>query len=316
MTRSKKIAGLVAGIVAVSAVTGSFAYYSATHTVDNTLATLSYGDTLTEVFQPDVDWEPGEEVDKIVGVTNTGDYDIVVRVSMTETWTDADGNEIITVESTDGIAATASSGSALDNEVYYFDDTYFDFQPVDETTGDQYNIDDGLVEYDEEDEGSVVYKELDATDWTYSDGYWYYDYILASGDVTTSLLESITLCADTDMGTYTEVVYYYVGTEDSLEADDYDLAGDISWLLFSDVTDREDDDDEVVTWADVTVSEGEYLHIQSISSLTSTASGYAGATYVLTITSVTCQANEDAVTATYDNLATDGDIYTGWFPAE
>lgn len=282
MKRSKKVASMAVAMVAVLAIGGTFAYYTANHEIDNTMETGTYGDQMTEVFTPDSNWEPGEEADKIVGVTNTGDYDIVVRVSMSETWTDADGIEIITVASTDE-----------------------DFDDATVTTGVQLSTTDGLVDDSEdttlgsventlETDGSVVYKELAESGWTYNsaDGYWYYNSILVSEASTTLLLESITLAEDTDMGVYEEIVSYVVTGSETLD-------GDETWIELGTALVSGETDVYIEDLADVVVDDGYYLHVKSVSTITTDYEGYAGATYVLTITSETLQATDEAI-ATWD----------------
>lgn len=297
MTKTKKLSAMLAGVLAVGAVMGSFAYYSSEHEVDNTMSTNAYGDTLTEVFTPDSDWEPGEEADKIVGVTNTGDYDIVVRIKMSETWTFSD-EETLTI-------ASISE----------------DFDDATATVADQLVTNDGLTNNGKlyssyADDGSVVYKELDDSNWTYNedDGYWYYNSVLTSGSSTEALLSSITLSENTDMGVYTETIYYAIATTKTLTADEYDIE-------YTDNNDTYTDGKFAWTTDEPTaeLKDGEYLHIQSISTLTVGEEGYAGADYVLTITSETCQATDDAILATF--AAEDSATYSNnpsvtWWPSE
>lgn len=304
MKRNRKLAAMVASAAALSLIAGSFAYYTATHEVDNTMSTNIYGDTLTEVFQPDSNWEPGEEADKIVTVTNTGDDDIVVRISMSETWTFDDGTTL-TIASTDGIVATSGEEN-------------YDFQPASTETADQLDADDGLT-YEtvegsntpEDDittyDGSVVYKDLNSTNWTFNsaDGYWYYNSVLTSGSSTEALLSSITLAEDTDMGVYETTTYYAV--TDSETAPSAAVTDSETWTVLG------EEDTALSSLADVVVSEGYYLHVKSISTCEG-FEGYSGATYVLTITSVTCQATEAAVLEEFSELEDTDDIYKVWFP--
>ena len=84
----KRITTFLCGIVALTLVVGTWAYYSSTTKVDNQLKTQKYGDELIEKFTPKENWSPGDEVTKEIGVKNTGNYDLFVRVKMSETWTD------------------------------------------------------------------------------------------------------------------------------------------------------------------------------------------------------------------------------------
>ncbi len=255
MTFNKKLVGITASVVTVAAVAVTWAFYSSTHNIDNAMSTGEYGDVLTERFAPDSNWQPGEEADKVVGVTNTGDYDIVVRIAMSETWTDEDGSEFVSLGQTDDLyGATAA-------------------------TADQLKADDGLTEGD----SSVVAKSfLENNGWVFNsaDGYWYYTKVLSSGDVSDSLLTAITLSQDTDMGVYEETVYYYTTTDADVTAPADDST---NWIALP--TDKE--------LADV-VNDGEYLFVRSISDVTD-ATGYSSADYILTITSETLQATDEAV---------------------
>lgn len=269
MIRNKKLVGITAGVMAVAAVTATWAFYTATHEIDNAMSTGEYGDVLTEKFAPDYNWEPGQEADKIVGVTNTGDYDIVVRIAMSESWTDANGDVLIAI--------------AQDGDLY----------DATAAEGDQVSAIDGTVTGD----SSVVAKSfLENNGWVFNsaDGYWYYSDVLASGDVTDSLLTAITLSEDTDMGVYEETVYYYTTTDADAVAPDADST---SWIELP--SDKE--------LADV-VEDGEYLFVRSESNVTD-ATGYSSADYILTITSETLQATEEAV-ATWTSAP--DDIVTGW----
>lgn len=74
----------LAGVVGLA---GTLAYFAQEMSVENKLGTKSYGSELVEKFTPEFDWKPGATVDKEVKVKNTGDYDIVARVTWDEEWT-------------------------------------------------------------------------------------------------------------------------------------------------------------------------------------------------------------------------------------
>ena len=158
------------------------------------MKTQKYGDTLTEKFTPDNDWQPGEEVAKEVKVKNTGDYDLVVRVKLKEEWwRDADGNgsmgpgeSLISFEST-------GNGGADQAKINY---------SVNATQG---SATDGLLTGDQ----TVVKKILASMGWTAgNDGYWYYNTKLAKGNETSAFMEKIMLAADADMGKYATAKYW------------------------------------------------------------------------------------------------------------
>lgn len=85
----KKLAGIV-GLLAVTLIGGTMAYYSSSLSVDNILKTKAYGNELVEKFTPEDDWQPGAVVNKDVAVKNTGDYPLLARVTWSETWEKAD----------------------------------------------------------------------------------------------------------------------------------------------------------------------------------------------------------------------------------
>lgn len=94
----KKLAGIV-GLLAVTLIGGTMAYYSSSLSVDNILKTKAYGNELVEKFTPEDDWQPGAEVNKDVAVKNTGDYPLLARVTWSETWKKANGdNETVTLK--------------------------------------------------------------------------------------------------------------------------------------------------------------------------------------------------------------------------
>ena len=178
MRKNKKIAG-VAGLAAIMVIGGTFAYFNQTMTVTNPFDTGKYNTNVTEDFKPEdgKTWEPGAEVNKDVTVKNTGDYDVLVRVKLTEKWVNKTTSNTI-AENTTGLKGNASQANATDGL----------------TTGDY----------------SVVEKTLDEANWVYNDadGYWYYKTNLAAGTDTGKFLDAVKLLEDADMGKYTVTNYY------------------------------------------------------------------------------------------------------------
>lgn len=178
MRKNKKIAG-VAGLAAIMVIGGTFAYFNQTMTVTNPFDTGKYDTNVTEDFKPEDgnNWEPGAEVNKDVTVKNTGDYDVLVRVKLTEKWVNKTTKATV-AENTTGLKGDASQTDAKDGL----------------TTGDY----------------SVVEKTLNATNWVYNDadGYWYYKTNLAAGTDTGKFLDAVKLLENADMGKYTVTNYY------------------------------------------------------------------------------------------------------------
>lgn len=200
--KNKKVYGLV-GVAALAAVGGTFAFYSAEQTFNNPFNTTNYGTQATEKFNPkDGDkWEPGAEVDKDVVATNTGEGDVWVRIKFDEKWTfpNAPEKSFSSVISENGVNKY--------NPVFDVTDPSVDLVE----NGHQPSKDDGMTQRDE---GTVVYKNYanTTTDVTVAkkwyrgtDGYFYYTSTLTTEDPTSEkLLDSVTLCDDTDMGHFVQ----------------------------------------------------------------------------------------------------------------
>ena len=114
MRKNKKIAG-VAGLAAIMVIGGTFAYFNQTMTVTNPFDTGKYDTNVTEDFKPEDgnNWEPGAEVNKDVTVKNTGDYDVLVRVKLTEKWVNKTTSNTV-AENTTGLKGDASQVDAKD----------------------------------------------------------------------------------------------------------------------------------------------------------------------------------------------------------
>ena len=82
-------------LVAVLGVVGvTIAYFSSTDTFANVFGTKAYGVEVVETFESPDDWTPGTTTPKTITVKNTGDIDVAVRVSYTETWKDANNQTL------------------------------------------------------------------------------------------------------------------------------------------------------------------------------------------------------------------------------
>lgn len=258
MRRKTKV-WLATGLLALTVVGCTWAYFTSTSHIDNRLSTKAYGNTITEKFTPRDDWQPGQEVEKVFAVKNTGDSTLVVRVKMDESWAKGGTPPFKTLSST----ATDSAEQKKIFNVHQGDKT------------------DGLVAAD----ATVVAKELNATGWVFHEGYWYYKSLLTAGNETPALLNSITLDKDADMGKYTVTSYYHEGTAaPTFEPGDAGDKGTATggWAKFTGAVPKP-------------ITAGNTIFIRTVSKLDSTATGYAGADYTLTITAETCQATLDAV---------------------
>lgn len=85
----KKRAALgLAGLAAVAAIGGTWAYWNQNLSVDNNFQAGNFDSDIVEQFKPEEDWLPGEKVDKIVKVTNSGNVDMAVMATITQKWTE------------------------------------------------------------------------------------------------------------------------------------------------------------------------------------------------------------------------------------
>ena len=257
MKMNKKAAAL-GGLAAVAVVGGTWAYFNQTAAITNPFSTGRYGGSIVESFNPSEgdNWQPGATVDKEVVAENTGNSPLLVRVKMAETWSRNDQNMI-----------------AINSEK----------QP-DFTAVKQANAEDGLVEGDQ----TVVWKNLDENDaWTQGeDGYWYYKGQLAPGATTESLLESVTLDKDTDMGLYTTTYKYCTTDGKDSKPDDK-----TEWLT----AENGEEDADMLAAARAAKKEGNSFHVKKETALDEAHPGYADADYELEITIDMVQPTEDAV---------------------
>ena len=113
---------LLIGVVGVT-----FAYFTTTETVPNVFQIGgSYSSKIEETFVPETDWLPGEEVEKIVNVMNTGEIPMVVRVKYTEGWSMYGSSELTgkLADDTDAVIIngldTAGTKWIKDGEWWYY----------------------------------------------------------------------------------------------------------------------------------------------------------------------------------------------------
>lgn len=179
--KKRKLFTFIAGILSLGLIAGALAYYTSSTNIENKLNTKAYGNELVEKFTPDQDWEPGEEVTKEVKVKNTGDYDLYVRVKLSEKW-ERDGKTILSIDPSDAAGQTKI------------------------TTVQQDSPTDGKIDAD----STVVNKSLvNTTDWINGgDGYWYYRTKVAPKAETSQFMNGIALNSDADMGIYMTENYY------------------------------------------------------------------------------------------------------------
>ncbi len=321
----------VAGVAALALVGGSFAYYSQTLSLDNPLDTGKYGSAEVEKFTPPTDdWKPGESWDKDVHAENTGDYPVLVRVKMAESWSpkenvDGSGRTVGTAYKT--IESSGENKNFLGTDGTYNKDTKAFTANQGGAAGDT----DGLVLTD----STVVYKQMaennisadkDANKWIYNsgDGYWYWNGVLKEGAVTDDLLDGLVLATNVDMGKHIVNEYYAFASEEPEDGSDSwkpapwnDFRKELEEGSKTDADKRAEMAAEILKWVDTTeagsdhynkdlqtnLKNGVTMWRKSTSELDGNAPGYADSYYTLTVTSEFVQANTDAVEAAWPNTA-------------
>ena len=330
MKKNLKIAAAL-GVVAVVAVGGTFAYYTAQQTFENPFSTTDYSTSAVEKFNPAESnkWEPGATVDKKVTAKNTGEGDVWVRVKFDEAWTRKDASLAFT--GNEGAKGQWTSKGGLEDGCFNVPKGEASKKPV--AGKHQADPVDGLVA---EDTGTVVFKNLvhysavptdqyekNKNSWYYNknDGYFYYRKTLASGETTDTLLDGVTLCSDTDMGSYIDSVYYYLHKDETPDKDEDDVtpAFDLSNAIENPTDDQILAEDKwikgelpvetlrIATGSDAASNGYEDYDVFTYKDhqLNQDALGYANADYVLNITVEFIQTTEQG-----EELANDTWLWT------
>ena len=164
MKKKNLIMILLIALIGIIGVT--IAYFSSTTTFENEFQTKEYGTTYQEEFVSPDNWLPGDTTNKTVIVTNSGQVDEAVRISYTEEWIPNDKNATLT----GWIHADGTKSN--------------------HTTEEELATD----------ERAAVINFTNNSDWTKVGDYYYYNYRLAPGQTTDSLIESVTFNASTKLG--------------------------------------------------------------------------------------------------------------------
>ena len=304
---NKRTKAAISALMALVLIAATWAYFTSESSIDNKFNTSeAYGVETIEKFTPEKEIQPGVTVEKAVGVKNTGDAGIVVRIKLDEKW-ERDGNELIAISSEDN----GDFNDAIDSAEK-------DLQG--KVTSTQVDYTDGEVTGDE----TVMYKNIVGIDdgtWTKGDdGYYYYNAILGAKNTTELLLDSITFAGDADLGKYGTPVEKYSITkatvidplqttyDAALAAYEADLEDE---QLKDDFEDAETALEAAYAWSITKPADVSTITYQKVSSaIDATAGGYSGANYTLTIITQVCQATAEAVGETWAGM--DATILSGW----
>ena len=122
--RKSVIALLLVAIIGVVGLT--VAYFSSTTTFENEFQTSEYGTTYIEKFTSPDNWLPGDETEKTLQVTNSGNVDEAVRVKVEERWVSKKGTTLPLTQG-DNVAALINfinnddwTKVEVDGENYYY----------------------------------------------------------------------------------------------------------------------------------------------------------------------------------------------------
>lgn len=112
----KRAAVGLAGLAAAAVVGGTWAYWSQDLKVDNEFQTGKFDSDIVEKFTPEEGWLPGETVDKVVSVKNSGDVDMATMVVIDNGWIDTTGGN------TPGLTFDRGNGLEYAAEIQWGDD--------------------------------------------------------------------------------------------------------------------------------------------------------------------------------------------------
>lgn len=93
----------------------------------------------------------------------------------------------------------------------------FNYDKVNDTDNPQVTATYDAGTADDTTDDIVIYINLDMTDWTYIDGVFYYNKILASGDASGNLVTSVVLADTVQADAYVDFDYYLTVTSDSVQ---------------------------------------------------------------------------------------------------
>lgn len=92
--KSKKSLFGILGLALIAVIGATFAYYMSSTTFQNVFNTGKYKVTATEEFVSPDNWQPGDEIDKVITAENKGTVDAAIRINLSERWQDLEGHDI------------------------------------------------------------------------------------------------------------------------------------------------------------------------------------------------------------------------------
>ena len=104
---------------------GTIAYYTSSDTFDNTFNSGTYDIETQENFVSPDNWTPGTTTPKTVIATNKGTTPAAVRIKLTPSWVDANGDPLPLKDSNDNEAAIINFTQNYDKKWIYQDGYYY-----------------------------------------------------------------------------------------------------------------------------------------------------------------------------------------------
>lgn len=279
--KSKAKLVALAGILGITGIGGTFAYFSQTQEKTNVFQTGTFDTNIVEVFIPKEGWEPGETVKKEVSIQNRGTFPAVVRVKFSECWVRTEDKKLL-YEADSTIQKDPLDPEEEGRARNKLENVY------------QENVSDGKTGAEVDD--SVVEKSLNLSEWVYNreDGYYYYKYVIPGKEKdgtmyeTSKILNSIRLTENVDLGRFVEKRYYA-----TRERPD-------EWVEFATMSEASLEPGRYYTTAEMAElverqgSEINYLKVRP-EITDSDSTGYSEADYTLRIEAETVQATKKAV---------------------
>ena len=303
---NKRTKVAISAMMAIALIVATWAYFTSESRIDNTFNTTSNSVETIEKFTPGQSIEPGQTVKKEVGVSNTGNSGLVVRVKLEEAWARG-GTNFIAISGENAGAFNDAIDSASKNA-------------QGKVVSVQTSKSDGAVTGDE----TVMYKNLlglDDSSWIKGDdGYYYYSTILNAKNSTSLLFDEITFASDADLGVFAAATVVYSTTADTV-IDPLKLAYDAALTAYEADEDNaalkaafeaaESALNSAYAWSATAPADTKTITYQKKSStIDPSAAGYSDADYTLTVITQVCQATEEAVDSEWAGM--DAAVKAAW----
>ena len=121
---------LIIGVLCVIGYT--IAYYSTSDSFDNKFYASDYVVEVEETFESPDHWEPGDTAPKEVIATNRSEFPVAVRIKLTPSWEDANGDPLPIFDSDDNLAAIVNFAPDFTSKWTYIDGYYYYIYPLEE----------------------------------------------------------------------------------------------------------------------------------------------------------------------------------------